>query len=529
MKNLPARSASKLPDDISMRLFFYLALLVPVVAVAFRAWGLNSRPIWMDESFTYLVSKLPIRSIAFNQIDNHPPLFYILQRLWYLLDPRVSAVRVPAAICGSLAVVTTMLATSDLFSRRAGVIAGAFLALSTGHIYFSQDARMYPLLSLGVSIAIWGMAGLMQRPDRKIRYAIIYCVGALIAIYAQAVSLLFLAALNSAFFAYTALSRSWRSMATLILVNVVLFLPAIPWLLSLPTAIKTFAGLGQHNTLTAFWFFMNMVSAPALQTVFKRIFFIVALVGMCAGCVCCWANNKKALAIAIFSSLFVYPLFLLLLNLHQSILENRVFIPCCVASCISLSVAVSSVRSNIGRAVFNIAICFTFIISSISAHYLAVKPENNEIALQEASVKGYRGAPVIACGFLGASSVYLNSPNQPVYFLDKGSLVKFDDRFYSAIAMSMYNLQRADASILGPYIGDASDSGKNVLQILLARRAVLISSVCNLREEAQLMRSLGFIYDQHVSLPQPPPIFGSMWTQVDLFRAPPLSKINPAA
>src|SRR5262249_49776649 len=79
-------------------LAFAVALvLILVVGSAARFYHLAALPIWMDEAYSYFVSKRPLDHILFNKIDNKPPLFYALQHLWTTINPDVAAIRVPAA------------------------------------------------------------------------------------------------------------------------------------------------------------------------------------------------------------------------------------------------------------------------------------------------------------------------------------------------------------------------------------------------------------------------------------------------
>jgi hypothetical protein len=72
------------------RCWLWAALLV---SITFR-----TRPIWMDEAYSYFVSTQPLQDILFNKIDNHPPLFYVLQHFWNEVDPGVAAIHPPAAM-----------------------------------------------------------------------------------------------------------------------------------------------------------------------------------------------------------------------------------------------------------------------------------------------------------------------------------------------------------------------------------------------------------------------------------------------
>jgi hypothetical protein len=106
---------------------FYVCGLaaVLVVAGAARFYGISELPLWMDEAYTYFVATRPLHDIVFNELDNHPPLFYALQHFWLLSFPNITAFRFPAAAIGSITAIVVALATSDLVNRQAGLAAGA--------------------------------------------------------------------------------------------------------------------------------------------------------------------------------------------------------------------------------------------------------------------------------------------------------------------------------------------------------------------------------------------------------------------
>ena len=258
--------------DLADGPFIVGLLIVFLVGCAARFYQLDHTPIWMDEAYSHFVSVQSLGNIVFNKIDNHPPLFYVLQHFWNELNSNAELIRVPAAAIGSLTVVVVALATSDLLNRVAGLAAGALLALSTGHIYFSQEARMYTLLCFGLAVATWGLLGLLDR-DRKKLYAAVYLVGASISVYSQAVALIYLAILNGLALA------SWRLMSqqradflrNWLVANLVLFVISMPWLLALREATQSFQGLPIDSSLLVQWFFRNIVGFPGLPFPIKQL------------------------------------------------------------------------------------------------------------------------------------------------------------------------------------------------------------------------------------------------------------------
>lgn len=127
-----------------------------VIGVAIRLWV--NRGLWLDEATTVAQAKMGFgRMLSYmRQSDVHPPLFQTV--MW--LDLRAFgtsefAVRLPSLVFGSLLIPVMYGAGKDLFSRRTGLVAALVAALGPAAVWYSQEARMYPMFMLFAAIAIW--------------------------------------------------------------------------------------------------------------------------------------------------------------------------------------------------------------------------------------------------------------------------------------------------------------------------------------------------------------------------------------
>jgi hypothetical protein len=87
----------------------------------------------------------------------HPPLYYLLAHAWLALGRDESVLRTLSALLGALAVPLVGLLGAALFDRRVGMVAAALLAVAPAHVFYSRDARMYPLLTLLVLVATYAL------------------------------------------------------------------------------------------------------------------------------------------------------------------------------------------------------------------------------------------------------------------------------------------------------------------------------------------------------------------------------------
>ena len=88
--------------------------------------------------------------------DRHPPLHHLA--LWLTVkgfgDGEL-AVRLPSLIAGTLVIPALYLLGRELFDRRTGLIAAAFVTVSPLLIWYAQEARMYAFVTLFGVLALW--------------------------------------------------------------------------------------------------------------------------------------------------------------------------------------------------------------------------------------------------------------------------------------------------------------------------------------------------------------------------------------
>ncbi len=115
-----------------------------------RLHDLGSESIWIDEAFSVKLSSAGFFDVIKGNIEDvNPPFYYILLHFWInLFSDSENSVRFLSALLGIFSVFMTYKTGSLIFDREAGIISSLILGLSTFHIRYSQEARMYSLLSL---------------------------------------------------------------------------------------------------------------------------------------------------------------------------------------------------------------------------------------------------------------------------------------------------------------------------------------------------------------------------------------------
>ncbi len=131
-------------------LVLFLGLILRLISI--------NQSLWLDEATSALVAKMPINDIftKFLPGDFHPPLYYIVLKFWVgVFGSSEITLRVPSVLFGLGTIFVLYLIGKELFDKKTAIIASLFLATSGLHIYYSQEARMYSLAALLVSLSVY--------------------------------------------------------------------------------------------------------------------------------------------------------------------------------------------------------------------------------------------------------------------------------------------------------------------------------------------------------------------------------------
>ena len=162
-------------------------LLVLIVALGgfLRFFRLNDLSLWLNEGFTIRFSRLPWTQVIGLQgeYDPHPPLYYTIIKATAVVVPDLYAGRVVSAIAGTATLVVLYLIVSHLLNPISGLISAAALAVSPVHIWYSQEARQYALMTLAVSLSYLALVLFHEQP--RWNYAVLYGACVLTAMYIE--------------------------------------------------------------------------------------------------------------------------------------------------------------------------------------------------------------------------------------------------------------------------------------------------------------------------------------------------------
>lgn len=136
-------------------------IVIVLLAFGLRAYQLDGQSLRGDEAASATYATFPLQKIIAisHTVDPHPPTFYLGLHSWeQLAGVSEFAVRFWTLIPAVLAVALIFSAVKQMVGRTEGLIAAAFLAINSFHIWHSQDLRSYTwllLLGLVSSLALW--------------------------------------------------------------------------------------------------------------------------------------------------------------------------------------------------------------------------------------------------------------------------------------------------------------------------------------------------------------------------------------
>jgi mannosyltransferase len=124
-------------------------VLATVISAVLRSRYLSGQ-FWMDEALSVGISSHSLSSIpTVLRHDGSPPLYYLVLHVWMsVFGSSESATHALSLLFGLLTVPAGAWAAWSLFGRWAAVIAGVLFALNPFLTAYSQETRMYTLMTL---------------------------------------------------------------------------------------------------------------------------------------------------------------------------------------------------------------------------------------------------------------------------------------------------------------------------------------------------------------------------------------------
>ncbi len=162
-----------------------IAVLITLVGALLRFYRYTALSLWFDEGGTIWFARLPWANVLGMgpTYDTHPPGYNVLIKLISLVIPELIAGRLLSVVAGTLTIPVLYALARRLLPAPAALVASGLLALSPVHLWYSQEARQYALMTLLVALSYLALVLFHQTLAR--RWAVLYAVATLAAIYCE--------------------------------------------------------------------------------------------------------------------------------------------------------------------------------------------------------------------------------------------------------------------------------------------------------------------------------------------------------
>ncbi len=156
-------------------------LFIAILGLILRLKGIGKPNLWFDEVASITNASKNIAQIIKAEI-NLPPLYNLFLHFWiYVFGKSEFAVRLPSVLFGVGIIFLVYKLTKRLFSSRVGLLAAFIVAIAPYQIYYSQETRMYSLITL---LCLWASYFfLLACEEKKNRFWFFYIISVTASFY----------------------------------------------------------------------------------------------------------------------------------------------------------------------------------------------------------------------------------------------------------------------------------------------------------------------------------------------------------
>jgi uncharacterized membrane protein len=331
---------------------FILACLIVLAAAFLRIWHIQSESLEPDELFSRRVamSSPPVAFEMIRQDLMHPPLYYFaLKSTLPLTGTSSTGIRTLSLACGIASVAILLLWGVAVPSLRAAAfLAAALLALNGTHIFYSQQARSYPLFGLEIDLLIlWALV--LDRHSQRRWYWAIGALLMILTVYTHYVGALFIAAIVLATVVSQNVPRATK--IRIFIASSVAALAFLPWLISEIAVYKAKHGLGNNigwqglptgYDLRSIW--SDYIGLPNIHGGGILAFSVGLILAVCA-----IVGLKNRLALLLVATSILPPLVLYAASfkpLNMTVFGERHLLPCIFASLALVAIGLGKLASS---------------------------------------------------------------------------------------------------------------------------------------------------------------------------------------
>lgn len=155
----------------SRKIFTISFFLILLLGLGLRIYKLGERSLWFDEAtFVNFKPESLLKSLQYlwacilsgrASIDS-AIVYNVFALFWSEIAKNEFMLRIPSVIFGIFSIFVVYRLGKSLFSREAGLISAFMLAISPFHIYYSQEFRMFSLISFLTLLSVYFLRKFME-------------------------------------------------------------------------------------------------------------------------------------------------------------------------------------------------------------------------------------------------------------------------------------------------------------------------------------------------------------------------------
>ena len=161
-------------------------LFIFILNIVTKIIGLTTNCLSLDEPFSVFYAQMNVKDIILELLKgNNPPLWEIILHYWIrVFGTGIVSVRFLPLIFSSLTAVILFITGKRFFNYQVGITASLLFTFSNYHVFFSHEARVYPLFCLLTVISVYYFLSYIKQPHRW-KYLIIITVTNIVICYAH--------------------------------------------------------------------------------------------------------------------------------------------------------------------------------------------------------------------------------------------------------------------------------------------------------------------------------------------------------
>ncbi len=329
-----------------------IILVIMIIGGLLRIFDLSSKSFWVDEllSMWHSIDIVDTKSFFTSHQGNaHPPLYFLLLKLWSIGGNGEFYLRLLSVLFGTLVIPVTYLLGKEFFKTKASILAASLVAISPFLLRFDREVRMYPLFVFLSIISIFFFIKALRQDQSK--YWIGYTIVTILNTYTHYHTFLIVASMWLFFFVrFKTYKYLWKKA---LVSQVVIALCFCFWLPTFIVHLTNMSALGGEPTRfpTIFGFWVKpaylFFSFSLGQTVLPWNFLIVIPGVIIFSCLFFYGIKSmlKTKETAVFFLIFLLFPILLALLISDAMPRYLVFLS--PIYCLIIAYGISSISHNI--------------------------------------------------------------------------------------------------------------------------------------------------------------------------------------